>query len=170
MKTYSVKQIAEILKTNPETVRRWIRDKKLTAVQISRKDGNVVTEDELYRFLKASPKYMPRFTANMTASLVTAPAIGVTAMLGTLLGSKFLGYLDDKRDLETVVKSDDIVKFLKEQIREKNKVIQKKQEAIVRLESEIEDDRQKITQMKYLLEHRKILDNIEPTKTHDDKN
>lgn len=91
-------------------------------------------------------------------------------MLGTLLGSKFLGYLDDKRDLETVVKSDDIVKFLKEQISEKNKVIQKKQEAIVRLESEIEDDRQKITQMKYLLEHRKILDNIEPTKTHDDKN
>lgn len=91
-------------------------------------------------------------------------------MLGTLLGSKFLGYLDDKRDLETVVKSDDIVKFLKEQISEKNKVIQKKQEAIVRLESEIEDDRQKITQMKYLLEHRKILDNIELAKTHDDKN
>ena len=31
MKTYSVKEIADLLNTNPETVRRWIRDKKLEA-------------------------------------------------------------------------------------------------------------------------------------------
>ena len=29
MKSYNVKEIAEMLNTNPETVRRWIRDKKL---------------------------------------------------------------------------------------------------------------------------------------------
>lgn len=27
MKTYTVKEISEMLNTNPETVRRWIRDK-----------------------------------------------------------------------------------------------------------------------------------------------
>ena len=44
MKTYSVKQIAEMLGTNPETVRRWIRGDKMKAVQVSRKGGNVITE------------------------------------------------------------------------------------------------------------------------------
>lgn len=63
MKTYSVKQIAEMLSTNPETVRRWIRDDKLKAVQVSRKDGNLVTEAELERFLKATPKYFSKFSA-----------------------------------------------------------------------------------------------------------
>ena len=47
MTTYSVRQIAEKLNTNPETVRRWIRDGKLKAEQTSRRDGNVVTEYEL---------------------------------------------------------------------------------------------------------------------------
>lgn len=37
MKTYSVKEIAEMLNTNPETVRRWIRDKKLDATIESKK-------------------------------------------------------------------------------------------------------------------------------------
>ncbi|WP_405593842.1 helix-turn-helix domain-containing protein [Sellimonas catena] len=50
-KTYSVKDIADMLQTNPETVRRWIRAGKLKADQTSRKDGNVVREDELYKYL-----------------------------------------------------------------------------------------------------------------------
>lgn len=37
MKTYSVKEIAEMLNANPETVRRWIRDKKLNATIESKK-------------------------------------------------------------------------------------------------------------------------------------
>ena len=37
MKTYSVKEIAEMLNANPETVRRWIRDKKLDATIESKK-------------------------------------------------------------------------------------------------------------------------------------
>ncbi|MBR1435985.1 MAG: helix-turn-helix domain-containing protein, partial [Bacteroidales bacterium] len=49
MKTFSVKQIAEMLGTNPETVRRWIRENKMSAIQTSRKNGNIVTESELER-------------------------------------------------------------------------------------------------------------------------
>ena len=33
MDTYSVKEIADMLNTNPETVRRWIRSGKLEAIQ-----------------------------------------------------------------------------------------------------------------------------------------
>lgn len=39
MKSYNVKEIAEMLNTNPETVRRWIRDKKLDATIVSKKGG-----------------------------------------------------------------------------------------------------------------------------------
>ena len=42
--TYNVKQIAEMLNTQPETVRRWIRSGKLYAEKASRKDDHVVTE------------------------------------------------------------------------------------------------------------------------------
>lgn len=52
MKTYSVKEIANLLGTNPETVRRWIRNGKLHAFQETRKDGNSVTKAELNKFLK----------------------------------------------------------------------------------------------------------------------
>ena len=57
MDTYSVKEIADMLNTNPETVRRWIRSGKLEAIQESRKGGNVVTKSMLDAFLKTSPKY-----------------------------------------------------------------------------------------------------------------
>ena len=44
MKTYNVKEIAEMLNTNPETVRRWIRDKKLDATIVSKKGGHIIYE------------------------------------------------------------------------------------------------------------------------------
>lgn len=50
MKTYTVKEISDMLKIDPETVRRWIRSGKLQAEQSSRKDGNVVTDQMLQSF------------------------------------------------------------------------------------------------------------------------
>ena len=58
MKTYSVKEIAEMLNTNPETVRRWIREKKLDATIKSKKSGHIIYESSLQSFLKSSPKYI----------------------------------------------------------------------------------------------------------------
>ena len=52
MKFFNVKQISDMLETNPETVRRWIRDGKLVAEQSSRKSGTVVSEESLLLFLK----------------------------------------------------------------------------------------------------------------------
>lgn len=154
MVTYSVKQIAEMLDTNPETVRRWIRDKKMNAVQISRKDGNVVTEDELQRFLKASPKYMPKFTASVASGIALAgPAIGIPVILGTLLGGKMLGYLDGKKDVDVRVRPDDVKKYIAREIEQHKKAVQQKHDTIKQLEKEIAAEEQRICQLQYMLEH-----------------
>ena len=55
MTIYNVREIAEMLNTNPETVRRWIRSGKLEAVRESRKEGNIVTK-EMLKIATSSPK------------------------------------------------------------------------------------------------------------------
>jgi excisionase family DNA binding protein len=57
MKFYTVEEIAEILCVNQETVRRWIRSGKLETTITSRKHGNRVSENDLYAFAYANPKY-----------------------------------------------------------------------------------------------------------------
>ena len=57
MQFYTVKQVAETLKTNEETVRRWIRTGKLEAIQNSKKEGNLISADALNKFVKETPKY-----------------------------------------------------------------------------------------------------------------
>lgn len=57
MASYSVIQIAEKLNTNPETVRRWIRQGKLKSIQTSKKEGNQISEEDLNAFLRSEPKY-----------------------------------------------------------------------------------------------------------------
>ncbi len=80
MDTYSVKQIADMLNTQPETVRRWIRSGKLHAEKASRKDGHVVTEGDLSKFLKSSPKYAGMACglvgAAMMVPIAAAPIVG----------------------------------------------------------------------------------------------
>ena len=80
MKTYSVKEIADLLNTNPETVRRWIRDKKLDATIESKKGGHIIYESALHTFLKSSPKY---------ASIASMSLIS-TAMIGGLITQKIM--------------------------------------------------------------------------------
>lgn len=158
MKNYSVQQIAEMLGTNPETVRRWIRDKKLPAVQVSRKDGNVVTEDELQKFLKASPKYLPRFTGYMAG---LAPVVAIPLLLGGLLGSKVAGYMDDKKNYDVRVRPEDIEKYLTENITAHTESIKRKQASIKQLQDEIATEEQQLEQLKYLMSHRELLTEAE---------
>ncbi len=63
MTSFKVQQIAEMLGTHPETVRRWIRANKLNTVRVAQKAGKVVTEEEIQRFLNTVPRYKARFTA-----------------------------------------------------------------------------------------------------------
>jgi excisionase family DNA binding protein len=57
MSIYNTKEIAELLNINEETVRRWIRSGKLKAERSSKKQGNVVYEEDLFEFISDKPKY-----------------------------------------------------------------------------------------------------------------
>lgn len=57
MRNYNVAEIAKLLNVNEETVRRWIRSGDLKSTQTSKKNGNVINEQNLYEFMKTKPKY-----------------------------------------------------------------------------------------------------------------
>mgnify|MGYP002343952694 CR=1 FL=1 len=71
-KVYTVKEVAEVMDVNEETVRRWIRSGELKASQSSKKQGNVVNEYDLLVFVSDKPKYkkMIGCEQNTTNSLV----------------------------------------------------------------------------------------------------
>ena len=146
-KTFSVKQIAAILDTNPETVRRWIRDKKLSAVQVSRKGGNIVTDDELERFLKETPKYAPRFAAYMT---LLSPVVGITALVGGL-GIEAIEYFAEKKTIDTSILTENFCIYLKENLDKIQEQISQKRETIMQLQEEVANLEHQAEVYKYLL-------------------
>lgn len=154
MKTYSVKQIADLLETNPETVRRWIRDDKLKAVQVSRKDGNIITEAELQKFLKATPKYLPKFTAGITT---LAPAIGIATLAGGIIAGAVMGYLDEKKETDVRILPEDFKKYLEENIVKMQKTANQKRDLIKQTKSEISGIEKRIDQYRYMLDHEDVL-------------
>ena len=164
MKKYNVKQIADMLNTNPETVRRWIRDDKLKAVQVSRKDGNVIEENEFRRFIKASPKY-----ANIVAksSAYTPSNISglVGVAIGSLVGSLVLGYCDDRINRDFQISSEDIENYIIDIIASSEESVKKKNQVINQLADEITEERKKIDELKLLLEHNKIGNKLENKKS-----
>jgi len=146
MKTYTVKQIAEMLNTNPETVRRWIREKKLKAEQSSRKDGNIITEEELQRFLKATPKYALRAGAGAAAAML-APGIGIPLAIAAWLSSNALSR--EKDDFQII--PEDMKQFLRQSIQEHEANINRKQETIQQLQAEIDQEQAEIDKLTKLL-------------------
>lgn len=163
MKTYSVKDIAGMLNTNPETVRRWIRNHKLEAVQTSRKNGNVVTEAELARFITSTPKYVSKFATAVGLMTVT-PILGISAIAGGIMAGIKRGSVDSNSDPDTRVRSEDIKVLLQNNIRKLDERILQKQTLIHQTEEEIAEITKQKDQFIYLLEHGDLLeDSLECT-------
>lgn len=148
MKTYTVKQIADMLETNPETVRRWIRDKKLNAVQISRKDGNIITEDELHRFLNSTPKYAIRMNPLTISAGIISPAL----LISGIIGNKFAGYYNEKSQYDIGITSSEIEKYLKDNISNIENDIKQTKNSIEQLQNEVTKKEKELEKLKYLLE------------------
>lgn len=167
MKSYSVKQIAEMLGTNPETVRRWIRDEKLKAVQVSRKDGNIVTEADLERFVKATPKYFSRLMAAGAGLAAVSPVVGIGALAGGIVASALLGYFEGKSSVDVRVRPEDFKKYLQKNITKLNGTVLQKQALIHQTEAEISEISKQIEQYTYLLENEDLLiDTLEKATTN----
>ena len=127
LKSYSVKEIANLLNTNPETVRRWIRDKKLDAVIESKKGGHIVYESALQAFLKSSPKY----------STIATTAILSTMMVGGLIAQKII---DIDQLKKTRISDTDIINFLQAEIDTRKSSIESIRENIEKLDMQIKTE------------------------------
>lgn len=145
MKSYTVKEIAETLKTNPETVRRWIRSGKLSSTMTSTKAGNIVTEDALNKFIKETPKY----AAMLAGSVVTSP-VALSLVVGGLIGG-LVGTVisSDKKKLG----KEDVQKSIERQIADCEKRISDNKRKLEQIKSKIEDDEKSLQQFKYALEN-----------------
>ncbi|HPT66014.1 MAG TPA: helix-turn-helix domain-containing protein [Candidatus Woesebacteria bacterium] len=53
---YTIEEVAEILKVNPESVRRWVRAKKIPAIKLGGKYIRISATD-LENFTKSSKVY-----------------------------------------------------------------------------------------------------------------
>lgn len=145
MSEYNVKQISEMLDTNPETVRRWIRSGKLEAEQTSKKGGNVVSEEALRKFLQSTPKY---------AGLLAGPAIAATPVMGLPMGAIIGGIAGGfyQRKNHTVTPE-----YLKEhiasEIKKSEKLIKQKEVAIAQMQLELDNEKKNIQELTYLLQN-----------------
>lgn len=144
MKIYTVKEISEMLNTNPETVRRWIRDKKLDATIESKKGGHIVYEAALREFLKSSPKY----AATATASLIGA-AVLPTVMVGGLIAQKLI---DAEQLKKARISTQDVILFLQGEIQKFQDAIKSKESTIHQLQKQIEADETQITELQKLID------------------
>lgn len=152
MKTYSVKDIADMLNTNPETVRRWIRSGKLKADQNSRKDGNMVREEDLYKYLSSTAKYAA-FAAGLVAS---NPVLSLTAAMGASVIGEIVAVLTSKsakKGGEIRILTDEIKHMLRKEIKKSEKKIERKKAAIAGLQEEINMEQLMIREYETALEH-----------------
>lgn len=148
MKTYSVKEIAEMLNTNPETVRRWIRDKKLDATIESKKGGHIVYETALREFLKSSPKYAAVAKASLAGAVVGA-AVLPTVMVGGLVAQKLI---DTEQLKKARISNKDVVCFLRSEIQKYDEAIKAKEDTIHQLQKQIDADKSQITEFQKLID------------------
>lgn len=148
MKTYSVKEIAEMLNTNPETVRRWIRDKKLDATIESKKGGHIVYEAALHEFLKSSPRYAAAAKVSLAGAVVGA-AVLPTVMVGCLVAQKLI---DAEQLKKARISNKDVINFLRGEIQRYTEAIKAKEDTIHQLQKQIEADQSQITEFQKLID------------------
>ena len=153
MKNFTVKEISDILNTNPETVRRWIRDGRLDAIQNSRKDGNVVSEQALTEFLRKTPKYASSATAALAGSLA-ASGIGALAGLSIITTTAIIGkVLSEKKSTDEIrVTPGSMQKYVMATIRDHEKHLAEKKKELLALEHEIKSEEDQIEELRISLE------------------
>jgi excisionase family DNA binding protein len=156
MKKYSVKEVADVLGTNPETVRRWIRTGKLNASQDSRKEGNTISENELQRFLKSNAKYGTIAASSMAFSPVGGLAVALGGIVGTIIADQIV---KEKEISEAKVNPKEVAKLIQEEILKHQAAIKKKKASILEIEKEIEEEEKQVSSLK--LTRKAILERIE---------
>ena len=143
MKSYSVKEVASILNTSEETVRRWIRDGKLKANKNSNKEGHEITEAMLNAFGRSYPKYGMRIS----------PSGGAAVMAVALVSGLIADHKRNKKNGEknASFSGEEIVKLLEEEIQKEKAIVKKKRKELNTLEHEIYEKEDRIKNLSFLL-------------------
>lgn len=150
MANYSVKQIAEMLDTNPETVRRWIRAGRLESSQASKKEGNVVSEDALKTFLERTPKYAAAAAGVAAASILLPSVPVISASFAVSVGmsvASALARLERRKEETASDAKENLIqlqiekKQLLEQIRA---AAQQLQEQLIKQEQQLREDKRRL--------------------------
>ena len=84
MEYYSVKDIAELLSVNVETVRRWIREDKLKAERGSGRQGSKVTSEALKEFLEGN-KGLITSIASSTLGITSTTLLGAAGIMAGIV-------------------------------------------------------------------------------------
>lgn len=141
MEYYSVKEIAELLSVNDETVRRWIRDEKLEAERGSGRQGSKITSEALTKFLGENKGLMTTIAAStlrLSTSGAVASAIGgaigvfaTPLAAGVIAGASWISILKGKGKDKKTIKLELMEKELELEslaMRLKNEIAQKQNE------------------------------------------
>ena len=143
MKTYTVKEIAQLLNISEETVRRWIRSGKLQATMDSRKEGSIITETMLEEFVKAVPKYSSNLKGPMSGFLASS----------VLVGALMLVTMSKNEEIKnSQIATEEIEKVLQKRIKDSKEQIKRKRKSINVLEDEIKKEELEINSIQSLLE------------------
>ena len=137
---YNVKEVAEILNVDQETVRRWIRNKKLEATMESKKKGHMVTEEALFKF--KAPKELALSMLSATKDILE---------LQTKKSDVLMEKMEEaQRMYEEAYKKavDANIRKIEGEIKEREEAIRIKQACIEQLKKEVERDRKEILELK----------------------
>ena len=143
MKTYTVKEVSKLLNVSQETVRRWIRDKKLNAQKSSNKSGNKILESELAAFLKSSPAYAASLSSLLLGGLGASAVMLATYATGKAIESNAIK--------NAKVDGDTVVSLLQSEIASHEMLVKHKQENIQQIQQEIAAEQKRIRELKALL-------------------
>ena len=133
---YNVKEVAQILNVNQETVRRWIRNNKLEATIESKKKGHMVTEEALLNF--KAPKELALSMLSATKDILE---------LQTKKSDVLMEKMEEAQRMyeEAYKKAVDVnIRKIEGEIKEREEAIRIKQACIEQLKKEIERDRNEI--------------------------
>ena len=150
MNTFTVQQVADILKTNPETVRRWIRSGKLKAEKTSNKTGNVILESSLENFGKIMPKYNKLIANNLISSSPSSALIGAaTVLIDSIIGVIYKGKQDEINKAK--IDFNELHKLIVSEIETRKKSIVEKEKTLKMLQKEIDTEKENLEELNGLL-------------------
>lgn len=148
---YTIKQLAGMLKTNPETVRRWIRAKKLkTDIKESGSLPAYISKKSIEDFAKIMPKY-----AAILAGLgFMVPGIGpIAGAIGSMaLARKQL----ENEILNAKLSKEEIKHYIESEILTHETNIKMKENDIRKIELEIDKEKEAIKELKYIIKKKEI--------------